>query len=97
MGMCMAARPSMGKLWLAFALVSAALLEFAAGASPALANAGKVLVFGDVIDRDRTWNEILWEEGDDFPSLLVLRDGRGAGRHHHDREGREPVVRVRQQ
>src|SRR5690348_8196620 len=45
MGMCMAARPSLGRLWLALALVCATLLALAAGASPALANAGKVLVF----------------------------------------------------
>ena len=45
MGMCMAARPSMGWLRLAIALIGAVLLACAAGTSPALANAGKVLVF----------------------------------------------------
>src|SRR4051794_25540850 len=45
MGMCMAARPSMSWPRLVLALVCAALLACAAGASPALANAGKVLVF----------------------------------------------------
>src|SRR3954465_10497903 len=43
MEMCMAARASRG--WLALAFICAALLASAAGASPALANAGKVLVF----------------------------------------------------
>src|SRR3954465_12178825 len=45
MGMCMAARPSISWPRLALALVCAALLACAAGASPAFANAGKVLVF----------------------------------------------------
>src|SRR4051812_33859067 len=45
MGMCMAARPSLSWPRLALALLCAALLACAAGASPALANARKVLVF----------------------------------------------------
>jgi type 1 glutamine amidotransferase len=45
MGMCMAARPSTSWPRFALALLCAALFVCAAGASPALANAGKVLVF----------------------------------------------------
>ena len=50
MGMCMAARPSKDWFRLALALMCAALLALAAGASPALANAGKVLVFTGTAD-----------------------------------------------